>query len=33
MLVTSARRPSTEMHKGVHALVTDVVKTAIASLS
>jgi len=33
MLVTSARRPSTETHKGVHALVTEVVKTAIASLS
>jgi LysR family nitrogen assimilation transcriptional regulator len=33
MLVTSARRPSTETHKGVHALVADVVKSAIDSLS
>ena len=29
MLVTSARRPSTETHKGVQALVADVVKKAI----
>ena len=29
MLVTSARRPSTETHKGVQALVADVVKQAM----
>jgi LysR family nitrogen assimilation transcriptional regulator len=33
MLVTSARRPATETHKGVQALVADVVKSAIESLS
>ena len=33
MLVTSARRPSTETHKGVQALVADVVKTAIEGYS
>ena len=33
MLVTSARRPSTETHKGVQALVADVVKSAIEGYS
>jgi LysR family transcriptional regulator, nitrogen assimilation regulatory protein len=33
MLVTSARRPSTETHKGVQALVADVVKRAIEGYS
>ena len=33
MLVTSARRPSTETHKGVQALVADVVKNAIEGYS
>jgi LysR family transcriptional regulator, nitrogen assimilation regulatory protein len=33
MLVTSARRPSTETHKGVQALVADVVKKAIEGYS
>jgi hypothetical protein len=33
MLVTSARRPSTETHKGVQALVAGVVKQAIEGYS
>lgn len=33
MLVTSARRPSTETHKGVQALVADVVKKSIEGYS
>jgi len=33
MLVTSARRPTTETQKGVQALVADVVKTAIEQVS
>ena len=33
MLVTSARRPSTETHKGVQALVVDVVRRAIEGYS